>query len=325
MYDAVAPWREPVRGGHPAPSLAARPGIELLRAMLARETPSPPLSRLTGMRPIAFTAGSARFDMPLSGWLCGEDGRVPLGVLAIPADAAMACAIIAGLPAGVAITTTELALRQVRPALPGRTLCTHATVLDLGPPMALAEVTLSDDSGALLARGGSLCVQLPFTADGDGAGGGGGDDHDDTGPADELTETGPDPWERPAPEAGLGRLTGLRRVALAEGAATFALPVTRWLCAPPPGRAQGGAVAMLAGAAIEAAMQTAAPDDARFVPLELKVNYLRPLVSDGREARAQATLVHGGRRTAVARAEVSDADGRAIAVASGSALAGAAG
>ncbi|MGZ4274805.1 MAG: hypothetical protein ACXVRP_13715, partial [Solirubrobacteraceae bacterium] len=141
----------------------------------------------------------------------------------------------------MAITTTELALRQVRPALLGRTLCTHATVLDLGPPMALAEVTLSDDSGALLARGGSLCVQLPFTADGDGAGGGGGDDHDDTGPADELTETGPDPWERPAPEAGLGRLTGLRRVALAEGAATFALPVTRWLCAPPPGRAQGGA------------------------------------------------------------------------------------
>jgi uncharacterized protein (TIGR00369 family) len=78
---------------------------------------------------------------------------------------------------------------------------------------------------------------------------------------------------------------------------------------------------MLAGAAMEAAMQTAAPPGTRFVPLELKVNYLRPLASDGREACARATLIHGGRRTAVARAEVADADGRAIAVASGSALA----
>jgi uncharacterized protein (TIGR00369 family) len=78
---------------------------------------------------------------------------------------------------------------------------------------------------------------------------------------------------------------------------------------------------MLAGAAIDAAVQTSAPPGARFVPVELKVNYLRPLASDGREARAHARLVHGGRRTAVARADVADADGRGIAVASGSAIA----
>ena len=78
---------------------------------------------------------------------------------------------------------------------------------------------------------------------------------------------------------------------------------------------------MLAEAAIDAAMQTAAPAGHRFTALELKLNYLRPLASDGREASAHATLVHAGRRTAVARAEVTDADGRAIAVASGSAIA----
>ena len=314
---AGAPWREPVRGGHPDPALAARPGIELLRAMLARETPAPPLSRLTGMQPVRFSSRSARFDMPLSGWLCTEDGRVPLGVLTIPADAAKACAIIAELPAGVAITTTELALRQVGPALPGRALRTEATVIDVNPTsggVALAEVTLTDDTGALIARGGSLCVVLEL----EDAGGGRADvDHS---PGDTNT-AGPDPWERPPPEAGLERLTGLRLVAVADGDATFVLPATRWLCAPPPGRAQGGAVAMLAAAAIHAAMQTSAPAGGRFTPLELKVNYLRPLASDGREARAHATLVHGGRRIAVARAEVSDADGRAIAVASGSAIA----
>ena len=315
---ADVPWREPVRGGHPDATLAAQPGKALLRAMLAGEMSAPPLARLTGMRPVTLTARSARFDMPLTGWLCAEDGRVPLGVLTIPADAAMACAIIAELPAGVAITTTELALRQVAPALPGRTLCTEATVIDIGPSargIALAEVTLTDDTGALIARGGSLCVQLASAR---------GSEPESDGPGD-AEATGLDPWERPAPAAGLGRLTGLRRVAAADGDATFALPATRWLCAPPPGRAQGGAVAMLAGAAIDAAVQTSAPPGARFAPLELKVNYLRPLASDGREARAHAPLAHGGRRTAVARADVADADGRGIAVASGSAISESAG
>jgi uncharacterized protein (TIGR00369 family) len=306
------PWRAPVRGGHPDAALAARPGIEFLQALLAGETPSPPLFRLTGMQPVTLTADRARYTMPLSPWLCGDDGRVPLGVLAIPADAAMACAIIADLPAGRAITTSELALRQVRPAHPGATVVTTAQVIDLSAAVALAEVTVADDAGALIARGGSLCVMLPFSANAEPAG---------EEAADAADADGPDPWQRAAPDAGLGALTGLRPRAVAPGEAIFALPATRWLCAPPPGRAQGGAVAMLAGAAIDAAMQTAAPAGHRFTTLELKLNYLRPLLTDGREATAHATLVHSGRRTAVARADVADADGRAVAVASGSAIA----
>lgn len=324
----VAPWRTPVRGGHPDAVLAARPGVEFLRATLAGETPAPPLSHLTGMRPVRLSADCAQFTMPVSPWLRGDDGRVPLGVLAIPADAAMACAIIAALPGQTAITTSELALRQLRPVPPDGMLVTTAAVLDAArpaAPVALAEVTVADETGTLIARGGSLCVVLPFSPE-DAAG-------DRSMTADDARThgaattrpgadvDGPDPWEWPAPDAGLARLTGLTAMAVAPGEATFALPATPWLCAPPPGRVQGGALAMLAGAAIEAAMQTAAPADSRFVPLELKLNYLRPLASDGREATAHATLVHGGRRTAVARADLADADGRAIAVASGSAIA----
>jgi uncharacterized protein (TIGR00369 family) len=307
--DDRAPWRTPVRGGHPDTALAARPGVEFLRAMLAGDAPAPPLSRLTRMQPVRLSADRAEFTMPISPWLRAEDGRVPLGVLAIPADAAMTCAIIADLPARTAITTSELALRQVRPAPPGAVMVTTAAVVDLGPRVALAEVTVADDAGMLIARGGSLCVILPLAAEQ-----GGGEDPG-------TDEPGPDPWQWPSPDAGLSRLTGLRAIAVAPGEAAFALPATRWLCAPPPGRVQGGAVAVLAGAAIDAAMQTAAPARSRFVSLELKLNYLRPLASDGREATAHATLIHGGRRTAVARAEVTDADGRAIAVASGSAIA----
>jgi uncharacterized protein (TIGR00369 family) len=62
------------------------------------------------------------------------------------------------------------------------------------------------------------------------------------------------------------------------------------------------------------------PAGTAIAPVDLKVNYLRPLAADGRLARAHGRVVHSGRRIAVAAAEVSDADGRPIAVATGSAM-----
>jgi uncharacterized protein (TIGR00369 family) len=308
------PWREPPRGGHPDARLAARPGADQLQAMLDGTTPAPPLSRLTGMRLVEFAPGTATFMLPLSPWLADATGAIPLGPLTMPADAAMACAIIAALPAGTGLTTSELGLRQVRPLRPGAAVVARGRMLDGGPPVALAEVTVTDEDGGLIAHGGSLCLTLPAVA----APEDGGDEH---------AAEGPDPWERPLPPDAvlppLGRLTGLREVAAGGGEATFVLPTTRWLCAPPPGRVQGGAVATLADAAITAAIRSAEPGTVRFVPVELKLNLLRPLVSDGRDARAHGRLIHGGRRTAVASAEVLDADGRVMAVATGSAVAAA--
>ncbi len=334
-------WREPVRGGHPDPGLAARPGAEQLQAVIDGTTPTPPLSRLTGMRLAEFAFGSATFTLPLSPWLADASGTVPLGPLTMPADAAMACAIIAGLPAGTGLTTSELGLRQVRPVRPGGTVVARGRMLEAGPPVALAEVTVTDADGTLIAHGGSVCVTLPALAAPPLPG-------DEEKPAPHPPDGGPDPWERPLVGPGdrrpdgepsalarlgaeiagraalppLGRLTGLRPAAAARGDVSFVLPATGWLCAPPPGRVQGGAVATLADAAVTAAIQTAEPAATRFAGVELKLNYLRPLASDGRDVHAHGRLIHCGRRIAVASAEVVDADGRLIAVATGSAVAG---
>jgi len=54
--------------------------------------------------------------------------------------------------------------------------------------------------------------------------------------------------------------------------------------------------------------------------VDLKVNYLRPLRADGRISHASGQVVHLGRRTAVATAEVHDGDGRPVALATGSTL-----
>jgi uncharacterized protein (TIGR00369 family) len=347
LTDPVPPWREPPRGGHPDPRLFDRPGLEQLQALLDGATALPPLSRLTGMRLVEAAPGTATFTMPLTGWLRSADGAIAMGPLTIPADAAMACAIMTRLPARTPFTTSELALRQVRPARPGGRLIARATVIEPGPPVGLAEVWLTDEAGSLIAHGTSSCVTLPAVPARVAPAGSAESDH----PAPVLTGAGPDPWEREPPGATvdpelagrrtglelvtaqlqgtepagpLARLTGLAPVAAGRGHATFALPATRWLCAPPPGRVQGGAIAMLADAAISATILTAAPTATAFAPLELKLNFLRPLISDGRRASAHATLIHGGRRISVARAEVRDADGRPIAVATGSAITAAA-
>jgi uncharacterized protein (TIGR00369 family) len=79
-------------------------------------------------------------------------------------------------------------------------------------------------------------------------------------------------------------------------------------------------VALLADSALGAAIQTTLPRGTAFAPVDLKVNYLRPLASDGREATARGTVLHSGRRIAVASAEVRNADEKTVALATGSAM-----
>jgi uncharacterized protein (TIGR00369 family) len=314
---ATSPTDEPVRGGHPDPELLALPGIEQLRRYVTGDVPEAPLSRLTGMRLVSVGDGLATFRMPLTPWLDGGQGTVPPGVLTIPADAAMACAVMSQLPPWKPFTTSELALRVLRPPLPEGAILAESRVLDPGPPVALSEVTLRDEGGVLIAHGSSLCVSLPAVSP--------------HAPAAPLEHPGssdtPDPWQHPLTVATgtqptLHRFTGLAVESARGGAATLTLPASAWFCAPPAGRVQGGIVALLADAAISSAVATEVSAATEFTPVELKLNLLRPLVSDGRPARADARLVHAGRRIAVATAEVKDAGGRTIAIASGSGLLG---
>lgn len=311
MPEPPEPWREPARGGHASAAAMSRSGRQQLEAMLDGETPAPPLSRLTGLRLDAVGDGQATFTMPLTRWLSGEDGSVSLGALTIPADAAMACAILTQLPARTPLTTTELALRVVRPTEPGGSIHAHGRVISLGSPLALSETSLLDDHGDLVAHGTSLCMILPPVS-AEPAGG-------EAAPAQNAAD-GPDPWQREPPESGLPlqALTGMTLVGGRAGEAEFTIPASPWFEAPPPGRVQGGVVALLADATLAAAVWTTAAGT--YTPVELKVNYLRPLASDGRRARATARVVHSGRRIAVAAGEITDADGRPIAIISGSGL-----
>jgi uncharacterized protein (TIGR00369 family) len=336
------PWEEPVRGGYPDPSLLLRPGIEQPGEMLAGRTPAPPISRLTGMRLTAVGDGTATFELPLTDWLRAPQGAISIGPLVIPADAAMAVAIQTRLPPRTPFSTSELTLRLLAPARPGARLRVTGKVIQVRQRIALAEGELVDEDDRLIAHGSTLCLMQPEAAPPPDA-------LDGSGPTvhPEDDSGAPDPWQRPArgtvldqpvwerlsglqvlhaqlagelPTSPIHHLIGLTLTAAEQGKAWFELPASEWLCAPARGRVQGGAVALLGEAALSAAIQTTLPPGSALAPIDLKVNYLRPLKADGRYAAASGVVVHAGRRLAVASAVVLDADGRQIAVATGSAM-----
>jgi uncharacterized protein (TIGR00369 family) len=340
VASSVPPWLEPVRGGHPDDAFFGLSGIEQLRASLAGHSPRPPIAHLFGSRFIEVGVGSAVFEMPLSEWLCGPQRAVSIGALAIPADAALGCPVQSGLPPATPLATSELSLRVLAPARLGTSVVARGRLLHARRSLALSEVSLIDGNGRTLAHGSSLCFILPPLSPPP-------EPPSELKPVEQTHYDTPDPWARPPegtilsqdvwdrasglevlraritdelPEPPIKRLTGLRPTAAAEGAATFTLPATEWLCAPPRGRVQGGAVALLADAALGAAIGTTLPAGTAFAPVDLKVNYLRPLASDGREATARGTVLHSGRRIAVASAEVRNADDKPVALATGSAI-----
>lgn len=77
---------------------------------------------------------------------------------------------------------------------------------------------------------------------------------------------------------------------------------------------------MLADAALATAITTVTPAATAMASIDLKVNFLRPGIADGRELLARGTVTHAGRTIAVAHSEVVKADGKRVALATGSAL-----
>jgi uncharacterized protein (TIGR00369 family) len=333
-------WQEEPRGDFPDPSkFFGLTGVEQMRTFLTLGGPRPPISYLTGMRPTEVGVGSSVFVMPVTKWLLSPQGLLSIGVVALVADASLGCAVQTTLPAATPYTTAELSLNMLRPLTADDVLTARGRIVHGGKSVALSEVFVTDSVGRLIAHGSSRCYILPTFDPAP-------DPPDDLTPWEEPEYPTPHPYERPAdggvlshevwathsgleimkkhladelPRPPLHYLTGLRPVAAEEGSATFVLPATLWLC-PPHGQVLGGAVAMVADAAIAAAVQTTVPAGGGYASLDLKVYFTRPVPADGQDLTAEARVVNRGRKVAVATSEVTNAAGKRVAVASGSVL-----
>lgn len=335
--DVTGIVREPARGGHIPAALAGLPGIDLLRAILARHVEWPPINHLTGMRFTEVGSGTASFAMPITEWLKTPQGAVTGGVVAILADGPLGCAVHSVLPAGTGYTTTEIAISMLRPVPASGQLVGRGTLVHASRQLALSEVAVTDSTGRLIAHGISRCllIQLPGTLPPVPA---------DLGPArgDELDG----PYQRPAlgavlddsvwaSQSGLeimdglitgaleppplGYLIGAMPVDASEGRCVFAMPATEWLTSP-LGTVEGGVTACLADLSMACAVQTTMPAATAYAPVDLRVQFVRPVLPDGRALTATGTVVHRGRTTAVTRADVTNADGKLVATATGSSL-----
>jgi uncharacterized protein (TIGR00369 family) len=110
------------------------------------------------------------------------------------------------------------------------------------------------------------------------------------------------------PNPPIHYLTGCRVADVKHGEAVFALPAHQWLSSPQR-TVQGGVLAMLAETALGCAIPTATPAGTAVAAIDLKVNYLRPALADGRDLLGHGRVRHIGRTIAVAESEVMNADG----------------
>jgi uncharacterized protein (TIGR00369 family) len=314
-------------------------GLEQLRAISAR----PAMYHLTGTTFDSAAPREAVFSMPVTGWLRSPQGAVPGGLLAVPGDGALGCAIHTELPAGSAYTTAELSITYLRPVVVGGRVHAHGRALHVGRSLALSNCDITDDAGTLLAHATSRCIVFRTAENAPARSG--------TAAPSSLPTTGDqsaselDPFERdPAgtvlgqsvwgvtsglevlrdqiagrlPAPPLHHLLGVTPTAADNGQAECVMPMTGWLSTP-WGWPQGGFIAVLADIALAMAVQTTVSAGSAFAPVDLKVNYLRPVAPDGNLLQARATVLHRGRSLAVATAELRDAGGRPVALATGSA------
>jgi uncharacterized protein (TIGR00369 family) len=212
-------------------------------------------------------------------------------------------------------------------------------VIHSGKRQGLSEARVEDANGTLLAHATSRCVVQPLPFEPPEAPSSWPDVEvpafDTADPHQRPTEGSTIPqevWERtsglelvqrwakgeraPAPVC---MLLGIAFADVEEGSVTVSMPASAWFCTG-FGTFYGGAVSAFADAAITTAVMTTLPEATTFGTLDLKVNFLRPVTPDDRDLIAQATVEQRGRTIAVTTCRIDDADGKRIAMASGSAM-----
>ncbi len=117
------------------------------------------------------------------------------------------------------------------------------------------------------------------------------------------------------PLAPISATMNFALVEVSEGRAVFAMTPDEYHYNP-IGVVHGGVAATLLDSAMGCAVNSALPAGTSYTTLEIKVNYLRPMTSTTGPVRAEGTVIHLGRRMAVAEGRLTDGAGKLYATAS---------
>jgi len=151
----------------PPPFAIGTPGIEVLRAVAAGETPLPPAAALLGWHALSIEPGRVRVRFTAREEFYNPMGSVQGGFLAAMLDDAMGPALFTLLEVGPPAPTIEMKVNFLRPATAG-TLIGEGRVVHLTRSIAFLEGALCAEDGALIATAtATACL-------GSGPNGGGG-------------------------------------------------------------------------------------------------------------------------------------------------------
>ncbi|GAA5088781.1 PaaI family thioesterase [Nocardia iowensis] len=110
----------------------------------------------------------------------------------------------------------------------------------------------------------------------------------------------------------IGDLLGMEVDELEHGKVVFGLR-TRPEFANPLGTTHGGICATLLDSVMGCAVHSTLEAGVGYTTLELKINYIRAVPTDGQRLTATGTTIHVGRTTATAEGRVVDEQGRLVA------------
>lgn len=110
----------------------------------------------------------------------------------------------------------------------------------------------------------------------------------------------------------IGSLLGIEVESVEFGKASFSL-TTRPDFANPLGTVHGGICATLLDSVMGCAVHSSLDPNQGYSTLELKVNYLRAVPTDGKKLIATGATIHVGRTTATAEGRVVDETGKLVA------------
>jgi uncharacterized protein (TIGR00369 family) len=133
--------------------------LENARKIIAGELPPPPMSTLIGFRLLAIDPGRSQFVLDADSRHGNPMGTLHGGILCDIADAAMGMAYASTLDEGESFTTLELKINFLRPVTVAR-LVADGVVVQRGKTVGMAECTVTDERGRLIAKATSTCLTL---------------------------------------------------------------------------------------------------------------------------------------------------------------------
>jgi uncharacterized protein (TIGR00369 family) len=329
---------EPARGSYPDPQILAFSGVERMRAGFHGKFPFPPIYHLFGSRPVQASQSSVTFAMPCHPWLQSDIGVFFAGTAALVADGALGGAVMASLGPGQVVVTSDLSFNFLRPITVGSgQLIARARPIEVGRTVGLAEGLVEDAQGRIVAHCTTRCFIMSIDAP--SATGGIPDVH-------EPTFDTPDPYLRPVPpgsvdptlyddkpflevfDARIGsdrppppftELFGIHHPVAEAGIFVSQMRSTPWHSSP-AGTVYGGVLAYFADTGLTGAICTTLGAGEVIGPLDLKTQFIRPVWPDGRDLTMTARVVHRGRSFATAQGEITNADGKTVALSTSSAV-----